>query len=108
MDVYAKIFMELSRYVPYLKDEKARVQCFLSGLPQSYQDQINFDKTNRLEDTFQKAKCFYDQSNHKQEPPKDWKMKEKHGFQKKEFKYFSYKNSRKGAQLGQPSTSVDQ
>jgi hypothetical protein len=34
MDSYAKSFLELLRYVPYLKDEKERIQCFLSGLPQ--------------------------------------------------------------------------
>jgi hypothetical protein len=33
MDAYAKRFLELLRYVPYLKDEKERIQCFLSGLP---------------------------------------------------------------------------
>jgi hypothetical protein len=33
MDAYTKIFMELLRYVTYLKDEKVRIQCFLSGLP---------------------------------------------------------------------------
>jgi hypothetical protein len=36
MDSYAKRFLELLRYVPYLKDNKVRIQCFLSGLPQSY------------------------------------------------------------------------
>jgi hypothetical protein len=34
MDEYAKRFMEMLRYVPYLKDEKERIQHFLSGLPQ--------------------------------------------------------------------------
>jgi hypothetical protein len=33
MDAYAKRFLELLRYVPYLKDEKARIQHFLNGLP---------------------------------------------------------------------------
>jgi hypothetical protein len=33
MDAYAKRFMDLLRYVPYLNIEKARIQCFLSGLP---------------------------------------------------------------------------
>jgi hypothetical protein len=88
MDAYAKRFMELLRYVPYLKDEKVRVQHFLSGFPQSYQDRIEFDKPKTLEDTIQKAKCCYDQSKHKQEPSKDWKRKDKSGFQKKGFKSF--------------------
>jgi hypothetical protein len=36
MDAYAKRFLELLRYTPYLRDEKVRIQCFLDGLPQSY------------------------------------------------------------------------
>jgi hypothetical protein len=36
MDSYAKRFLELLRYVPYLKNEKERIQCFLSGFPWSY------------------------------------------------------------------------
>jgi hypothetical protein len=38
MNEYTKRFMELLRYVLHLKDDKDRVQRFLSGLPQSYQD----------------------------------------------------------------------
>jgi len=33
MDAYAKIFLELLRYVPYLKDDKSRAQNFLGGFP---------------------------------------------------------------------------
>jgi hypothetical protein len=55
-----------------------------------------------------KAKCCYDQSRHKQEPSKDWKRKDKSGFQKRDSSHFPYKNSRKGAQFGQPSRSVHQ
>jgi len=33
MDGYVKGFLELLRYVPYVKDEKVRIQHFLSGLP---------------------------------------------------------------------------
>jgi hypothetical protein len=55
---------------------------------------IEFDKPKTLEDTIQKAKCCYDQSKHKKEPSKDWKRKDKSGFQKKGFKSFSYKNSK--------------
>jgi hypothetical protein len=69
------------------------VQCFLSGLPQSYQDIVEFDKKNTLEDTIRKAKCFYDQYKHKKEPSNKWKIKDKGGFQRKGFKSFP----RKGA-----------
>jgi hypothetical protein len=80
MNAYTKRFMELLRYVPYLKDEKARVKHFLSGFPQSYQDRMEIDKPKILEDTIQKAKHCYDQSKHKKYPSKYWKRKEKSGF----------------------------
>jgi hypothetical protein len=77
VDPYAKIFLELLKYVPYHKDEKERIQNFLDGLPQSYQDIIEFDEPKTLDNTIRKDKYCYDQSNHKQEPSKDWKRKNK-------------------------------
>ena len=108
LDVNAKIFMELLRYVPYLKYDKARIQGFLSGLPQSYQDRIEFDKPKTLDDTIRKEKCCYNESKHKHESSKDWKRKDKSGFHKKGFNYFPRKNSGKEAQSGWPSRSVHQ
>jgi hypothetical protein len=95
MDAYAKRFLELLRYVPYLRMKKKGYNIFLSGFPQSYQDRIEFDKPKTLEDTIRKDKCFYDQSKHRQEPLKDWKRKDKPGFQKKGFKPSQYKNPKK-------------
>ena len=40
MEEYANKFLELLSYVRYIKDEKVKVQHFLSGLPQSYKDRI--------------------------------------------------------------------
>jgi hypothetical protein len=48
IDEYINKFIELMRYVPYIKDEKVKMQRFISGLPQSYQDKIEFDETNTL------------------------------------------------------------
>ena len=42
MDEYANKFLELLRYVQYIRDEKAKVQRFLSGLTQYYKDRIEF------------------------------------------------------------------
>jgi hypothetical protein len=56
MDAYAKTFLEILRYVPYIKDEKVRIQRFLSELPQSYQGKIEFDEPKTLENTIRKAK----------------------------------------------------
>jgi hypothetical protein len=33
MDEYANKFLELLRYAKYIKDEKIKIQHFLSGLP---------------------------------------------------------------------------
>ena len=42
MDEYANKFLELLRYVRYIRDEKVKIQQFLSGLPQAYKDRIEF------------------------------------------------------------------
>ena len=49
MDEYANKFLELLRYVWYIKDEKVKVQQFLSGLPQSYKYKIEFYEPRTLE-----------------------------------------------------------
>jgi hypothetical protein len=54
LDAYAKIFLDLLRYVSYLKGENVRIQHSLSGLPQSYQEKIEFDRPKTLEDTLRK------------------------------------------------------
>jgi hypothetical protein len=108
MDAYSKRFLEMLRYVPYLKDEKERIHLFFSGLPQSYQDRIEFDETKNLEDTIRKANCCYDQSKNRQEPLKYRKRKDRTCFQRKGFKPSRYKNPKKCALFGHPSRSVHQ
>ena len=108
MDSYAKRFLELLRYVPYLKDEKARIQCSLSGLPQSYHDRIEFENPKTLDDTIRKEKFCYDKFKDMQEPPKDWKIMDMPIFQRKGFKSSQYKNSKKGSQFVHLSISMHQ
>ena len=50
MEEYANKFLELLRYVRYIKYEKVKVQCFLSGLRQSYKDRIEFYEPKTLEE----------------------------------------------------------
>jgi hypothetical protein len=85
-------FLELLRYVPYIKDEKVKMQCFLSGLPQSFQDHIEFDEPKTLEDTIRKEKCCYEQSKPEMEHNKVWKKKDKMGLKRKGFKSSKFKN----------------
>jgi hypothetical protein len=51
IEKYVNKFLYLLRYVPYLKVEKAKVQCFISGLPKDYRDRIEFDEPKTLEGT---------------------------------------------------------
>jgi len=41
---YMTNFLELLRYVPYIKDEKAKVYKFVSGFPLAFRDQIEYDE----------------------------------------------------------------
>ena len=61
MEEYANKLLELLSYVRYIKDEKVKIQHFMSGLPQSYKDKIEFDDPRTLEEDIMKAKYFYDQ-----------------------------------------------
>jgi hypothetical protein len=53
---YINKFLELIRHVPYIKDEKVKMKRFISGLPQSYRDKIEFDETNTFEYTIRKER----------------------------------------------------
>ena len=59
MEEYANKFLELLRYVKYIMDEKVKIQCFLSGLPQAYKDIIVFDERRTIEEATRKAQCCY-------------------------------------------------
>jgi hypothetical protein len=108
IDEYIKNFLELMRYVSYINDEKVKMQRFISGLPQSYQDMIEFDEPNTLEDVIIKARYFYEKFNNKIEPHKDWKKKKNSGFKKKGFKYSTFKNHEKSSRMSLPTRSVYQ
>ena len=41
-------FLDLLRYVPYLKDEKVKIQRFISGLLVAFKDMIKFDEPRSL------------------------------------------------------------
>lgn len=47
-DQYTSKFLELFRYVPYLKEEKAKIQRFISGLLVAFKDRIEFDESRSL------------------------------------------------------------
>ena len=62
MEEYENKFLELLRYVKYIKYDKVKIQRFLSGLPQPYKDRIEFDEPRTLEEAIRKAEYCYDQT----------------------------------------------
>ena len=59
-------FLSLLRYVPYLVDEKPKVQQFLSCLPYHIKDRIEYDNPKTMEKAMKKANFCYEY-NHKKE-----------------------------------------
>ena len=111
MEEYANKFLELLRYVRYIKDDKVKIQHFLSGIPQSYKDKIDFDEPTTLEEAIKKAKYCYDQKKGKPYIHKACKDKnnEKFDERKKGFKPSHFLNQqRKSSQaVTKPSRVMD-
>ena len=72
-------FLELLRFVPYIREDKVKIQWFLSFLPQSYRERIEFDNPKSLSEVFRKAQMCDDQYKQWVEFPKTWKDKKQDG-----------------------------
>ena len=59
MEEYVNKFLELLRYVRYIKYERVKIRCFLSGLPQYYIDRIEFYEPRTMEEAIRKDKYCY-------------------------------------------------
>jgi hypothetical protein len=62
MDEYEKRLFELLKYVDFIKDEKVKIQRFLSGLPSFYNEKIQYDNPRTLEEAIKRAKHLYELS----------------------------------------------
>ena len=69
--------MDFLRYVPYLKDQKAKVQRFVNGLPLTFRDWIEYDEPRSLEKVISKLKHCYEKSKCKTKSQQGWKGKDK-------------------------------
>ena len=75
-------FLSVLRCVPYIVDEKPKVQRFLSCLPFHIKDRIEYDNPKTLEEAMRKANLCYEQ-NHKKESMSNWKAKRSNNFEQK-------------------------
>ena len=52
---------ELLKYVPFIKDATVKIQRYLSGLPSSISDKIQYDDPKTMKETMRREKCLYEQ-----------------------------------------------
>ena len=60
MNELSNKFLSLLRYVPYIIDENPKIQRFLSCLPTSFKEKIEFDNTKTLEEELRKYYFCYE------------------------------------------------
>ena len=75
MKELSRKFLSLLRYLPYIIDERSKIQRFLRCLPTSFKDIIEFDNPKTLEEEMRKANFYYEQSKNKREGIPNWKNK---------------------------------
>jgi hypothetical protein len=61
IDEYEQRFLELLKYVSFIKAEAIKIQRYLSGLPPSIGDKIKYDDPKTMEETITRDKCLYEQ-----------------------------------------------
>jgi hypothetical protein len=103
MEEYDKQFFELLKYVDFIKDEKVKIQRFLSGLTYFYSDKIQYDNPKTLEETIRRARHMYERSKGRPVFQKAWNdnMKYKKDQRQKGFKPPFFRNNSQENQQGQ-------
>eukprot|EP00253_Pinus_taeda_P002643 PITA_02643 len=61
MDEFITRFTSLLRYLPYIREEKAKVQRFVSSLPPYTRERIEFDNPKSMDEVIRKARICYQQ-----------------------------------------------
>jgi hypothetical protein len=74
---YERRFLELLKYVSFIKDETFNIHRYLSGMPSFISDKIQYDDPKTSEETIRRDKCLYDQHKGKPTFQKDWEEKKK-------------------------------
>jgi len=60
MKDYENKFMEILRYMGFIKEEKVKIQRFMGGLLSFYSDKIQLDDLKNLEKAIRKYKHLYE------------------------------------------------
>ena len=73
MESYEKRFLQFLKYAYFIKDEKVNIQRSLNGLPDSYKDNIQYDRSKTLKESIWKGKHIYYQNENKAPYENEWK-----------------------------------
>jgi hypothetical protein len=101
IDEYERKFLELLKYVPFIKEETVKIHRYLSGLPPSIGDKIQYDDPKTMEETIRRAKCLYEQQRENPTFQKAWEDKKK--FKKEQRQKGNKPTFFRNNPLGQPS-----
>lgn len=95
-------FLDLLRFVPYIKEENVKVQRFLSCLPQAYKDRIEFDNPKTLDEALRKARLCYEQYKQRNDSFRTWKDRKPERFsqQKRGSRPSPHKNNQRNTPGG--------
>ena len=72
IDEYEWNFLELMKYVPFIKDKSIKIQRYMSRLPPPIGDKIQCDDPKTMEETIRRAKCLFEQQREKPTFRKAW------------------------------------
>jgi hypothetical protein len=61
IDEYERRFLEMPKYVSFIKDKPVKIHRYLSGIPSFISDKIQYDDPKTLEETKRRVKFLYDQ-----------------------------------------------
>ena len=73
-------FLDMLRFLPYIKEENVKFKRFLSSFPWSYNDRIKFDNPKTLDEVIRKARLCIEEYKKRNDISKVWKDKKKENF----------------------------
>ena len=87
-------FLCLLHYVPYIIDEKPKIQWFLGFLSIMFKERTTYDNLKMLEEAMRKENFGYDQNKNKRENVPTWKNKRRNNFDPRKKQNKFHKNTR--------------
>ena len=109
IDEYERRFLELLKYVSFIRDKTVNIQRYLSGFLSFISEKIQYDDPNTLEETIRRANFLYDQQKARPTFQKSWEDKNKFKVdqRKKGSKPPFFKNNPQGQQNPRDPSTIE-